>query len=125
MKKNILFFAACILFFLTSCESNLYLKWTKGRYISHFEHFIDSVEEDYTDFKKEEDWSKSDEAFASFNEEQYELYRHVLNDYEKDKVNQLSGKYKAMKFKFYGERTMDGIKSFGSELKGFLEEITE
>lgn len=124
-KSTLLFFASITLLFISGCNSDGYLKATKGRYIARFEKFIDKTEAESKDFEKDKDWEEPDETFRQLTEEEHDRFAAVLTPEEEAKINRLMGKYVGIKAKYMARRAKEGIKGLINAGKGVLEGIKE
>jgi len=104
--------AISILFSITlnSCES-----YQRDSYLGDFNHFIDKIEKKGNSFG-EKDWQNADIEFKSLSEDEYEKFKNNLTEEQNSKINDLKGKYYALRIK-------QGIKEFGKGLKNSLEQI--
>ncbi len=112
MFRSFLF--AIILFFLLtlfSCES-----YQRNHYLSNFNHFIDKVENKGISYN-EKDWQDADNEFKNLSELEYDKYKNNLTEEQNSKINDLKGKYYALRIK-------QGMKEFGKDLKNGLEQIS-
>lgn len=107
-------FSFAILLFFTlifpSCES-----YQSRNYISNFDHFIDNVEKKSSTYN-EKDWQDADTEFKNLDEIEYDKFKNNLTEEQNSKINDLKGKYYALRIK-------QGIKDFGKNLKNSLEQI--
>ncbi len=102
-----------LLFFtvtLFSCES-----YQRNNYVSNFDHFIDNLETKSTTYN-DKDWQDADNEFKNLSEIEYDKYKTNLTEDQNSKINDLKGKYYALRIK-------QGIKEFGKGLKNSLEQI--
>jgi len=107
------FAIAILLFFsltLFSCES-----YQRNHYVSNFNHFIDKVENKASTFN-DKDWQDADTEFKNLSELEYDKFKNNLSEEQNSKINDLKGKYYALRIK-------QGIKEFGKGLKNGLEQI--
>ena len=111
MFRSFLF--AIMLFFsltLFSCES-----YQRNHYLSNFNHFIDKVENKGISYN-EKDWQDADNEFKNLSELEYDKYKKNLTEEQNSKINDLKGKYYALRIK-------QGIKELGKGLKNSLEQL--
>ena len=107
-------FAVALFFFfsltLFSCES-----YQRNNYVSNFDHFIDKIENKYAAYN-DKDWQDADNEFNHLSEIEYDKFKNNLTEEQNSKINDLKGKYYAIRIK-------QGIKDFGKGLKNSLEQI--
>ena len=92
---------------LQSCES-------KKSYISKFDEFVSETSTNYKNFSETE-WAKADTTFAHFEKEYSNKWNKDLTPDENAHINELKGKYQALKVK-------SGIKDIKNELNDIIEQ---
>ena len=92
---------------LQSCES-------KKSYISKFDEFVSETSTNYKNFSETE-WAKADSTFAHFEKEYSNKWNKDLTPDENAHINELKGKYQALKLK-------SGIKDIKNELNDIIEQ---
>ena len=107
LKFTILIFLIITFF---SCES-----YQRNNYVSNFKQFVDKVENKASTYN-DKDWQDADNEFKNLSEVEYNKYENDLTEEQNSKINDLKGKYYALRIK-------QGIKAFGKELKNSLEQI--
>ena len=108
-----------ILFSLFSCKN-----MNKESYISNYELFVNKVElnsENYT----LNDWSKNDSLFEIYSVNLFNEYESQLTSEERDKINNLTGKYTGLRISNIGKDIYKSIEDFSSQFESMLETITE
>jgi hypothetical protein len=108
-----------ILFSLFSCKN-----MTKESYISNYELFINKVElnsENYT----LNDWSKKDSLFEIYSVNLFNEYKSQLTSEERNKINNLTGKYTGLRISNFGKDIYKSIEDFGSQFESMFETISE
>ena len=108
-----------ILFSLFSCQN-----MTKESYITNYELFVNEVElnsENYT----LNDWSKKDSLFEIYSVNLFNEYKSQLTSEERNKINNLTGKYTGLRISNFGKDIYKSIEDFGSQFESMLETISE
>ena len=108
-----------ILFSLFSCKN-----MNKESYISNYELFVNKVElnsENYT----LNDWSKNDSLFEIYSVNLFNEYESQLTSEERDKINNLTGKYTGLRISNFGKDIYKSIEDFGAQFESMLETISE
>ena len=108
-----------ILFSLFSCKN-----MTKESYISNYELFVNKVElnsENYT----LNDWSKKDSLFEIYSVNLFNEYKSQLTSEERNKINNLTGKYTGLRISNFGKDIYKSIEDFGSQFESMFETISE
>ena len=116
MKLNLfaIFIGGIIL--LQSCE-------TKKSYISKFDEFISETSDNYKNFS-EKDWVRVDSTFALLENDGLNKWRNELTPDESKHVNELKGKYYALKVKAGVEGVKNGLNDLIDKTDSFLKELT-
>jgi hypothetical protein len=91
MFRNVYYLAFFILLF-SSCEF-----YTKKVYITTLDTFIIETNNNYKDFTNK-DWNEADSLYNNFQTDYREI-RSELSGEESARINQLLGKYQAMRIK--------------------------
>jgi len=106
------FFTILLFFTITFCSCESY---QRNNYISKFDYFIDKVEKRSSTYN-EKDWQDADSEFKNLNDIEYEKFKNNLTNEQNSKINDLKGKYLAIRIK-------QGIKDYGKGLKNSIELI--
>ena len=116
MKLNLfaIFIGGIIL--LQSCE-------TKKSYISKFDEFVSETSSNYKNFS-EKDWVRVDSTFALLENDGLNKWRNELTPDESKHVNELKGKYYALKVKAGFEGVKNGLNDLIDQTDSFLKELT-
>ena len=107
MKPYLLLSIFGLAFLFQSCES-------KKSYISKFDEFVSETSTNYKNFSETE-WAKADSTFAHFEKEYSNKWNKDLTPDENAHINELKGKYQALKLK-------SGIKDIKNELNDIIEQ---
>ena len=108
-----------ILFSLFSCKN-----MTKESYISNYESFVNKVELNYENFSLN-DWSEKDSLFEIYSINLFNEYESQLTSEERNKINNLTGKYTGLRVSNLGKDIFKSIEDFGSQFESMLETISE
>ncbi len=118
--RYFLFFA--FLLSLTACTT--IKEWKKMRYLTRFESFLLRIDAASLQFASE-DWAKADIEFQKLARVDYNYYENQLSVSERAHVNQLCGRYMALKVKFYGQLNREKIEDLINKGAGFIEELVK
>ena len=100
---------------MTACMS-------KVSYLSDFDKFITKTTEKAPSYSAK-DWSIADSIFLDFAKVKYNKYSDKLNEKEKAKVLELSGKYVAIRVKGGVNTFIESIKGLGTAADSFMKEL--
>ena len=111
------FFASILGLFLIlqSCES-------KKSYISKFDEFVSETSTNYKNFSETE-WAKADSTFAHFEKEYSNKWNKDLTSDENAHINELKGKYQALKVKAALKDMKKEVNDIIEQSKSFVEEL--
>ena len=111
------FFASILGLFLIlqSCES-------KKTYISKFDEFVSETSTNYKNFSETE-WAKADSTFAHFEKEYSNKWNKDLTTDENAHINELKGKYQALKVKSGIEDMKNELNDIIEQSKSFVKEL--
>ena len=101
-----------LLLIVQSCES-------KKSYISEFDEFVSETSTNYKKFS-DKDWAKADTTFAHFEARDYPKWQSELTKEEFSHVNELIGKYQALKVKSSLNDLKDGVNNFMEQTGAFI-----
>ena len=116
MKPYLLLTIFGLAFLFQSCES-------KKTYISKFDEFVSETSTNYKNFS-ETDWAKADTTFAHFENEYSNKWNKDLTADENTRINELKGKYQALKVKAGLLDLKKGVNDLIEQSKSFVEELT-
>lgn len=115
MNKCAVFLMLC-LFILSGCNSSV-------AYLNDFENFISKLETDYTDYNEDE-WIAAEERFDELSRDRLEKVRKNLTEVDMKRVNELIGKYRAIRIKKGFTDIKSGVKDVlqqgSAAIKGLL-----
>ena len=102
------------------------------RYIKRFEEFIQQVEEKGNEYNQTQ-WEEKDKKFKKYSEIYFERFKDDLSRDQKDKINQLRGKYVGLKarytteqqFKAFKKKLQKTIDQMKGAIEGFLPDSLE
>ena len=100
---------------LTACMS-------KENYLSDFDNFVSKTAAK-TSSSSKDDWSISDSMFLDFAKVKYDKFSSKLNEKDKAKVLELTGKYAALRVKSGANQFLESIKGFGIATESFIKEL--
>ena len=100
---------------LQSCES-------KKSYISKFDEFVSETSTNYKNFSETE-WAKADSTFAHFEKEYSNKWNKDLTTDENAHINELKGKYQALKVKSGIEDMKNELNDIIEQSKSFVKEL--
>ena len=116
MKSYFFAFILGLFLILQSCES-------KKTYISKFDEFVSETSTNYKIFS-EKDWVRVDSTFALLENDGLNKWRNELTPDESKHVNELKGKYYALKVKAGFEGVKNGLNDLIDQTDSFLKELT-
>ena len=116
MKSYFFAFFLGLFLILQSCES-------KKSYISKFDEFVSETSTNYKNFSETE-WAKADTTFAHFENEYSNKWNKDLTADENTRINELKGKYQALKVKAGLLDLKKGVNDLIEQSKSFVEELT-
>lgn len=116
--------------FVTSCDQVPPLN--KKMYMERFEKFLQEVEKKGEELKKDQ-WEEKDKKFRKYSEVYFERFKDELSTEEKDKINQLRGKYVGLKaryttkkqFNVFKKKLQNTIDQMKGAIEGFMPDSTE
>ena len=116
MKSYFFAYLVWLLLLLQSCES-------KQSCISKFDEFVSETStncKNYTDT----DWAKADTTFAQFEKDCLYKWDKDLTADENARINELKGKYQAIKVKAGLLDLKNGLNNLLEQSKSFVKELT-
>ena len=115
MKSYFFAFILGLFLILQSCES-------KKTYISKFDEFVSETSTNYKNFSEIE-WAKADTTFAHFENEFLNKWNNDLTSDENARINELKGKYQAIKIKAGLLDLKNGLNNLLEQSKSFVKEL--
>jgi hypothetical protein len=118
MKAKYLFFYLLVSFsILVSCNSN------KVKYQNDIESVINKADK-RPEKMTQNDWELADQKMEKFKED-FEMKKDQMTREERDKANELIGKYTAVKLKGFGNELKETISDFGKQMEGVIKELSD
>ena len=108
-----------LFFVFISCNN-----MNKETYVTSYEQFINSIDSNSENYSQIQ-WQKNDSIFEYYSVELFNLYEDQLTSEERQKINNLTGKYAGLRFSDLGKDIYRGIKDFGTQFESMLETINE
>ena len=96
---------------------------SKKTYISKFDEFVSETSSNCKDFS-EKDWAKVDTTFAHLENEDLKKWQNELTPDESKHINELKGKYYALKVKAGFKDLKNGLNDLIDQTGSFLKELT-
>ena len=115
VKSYFLFFITGIFFILQSCES-------KQSFMSKFDVFVTETSTNYTNYSGT-DWAKADTTFAQFEKDCLYKWDKDLTADENARINELKGKYLAIKVKAGLIDLKNGLNDLLEQSESFVKEL--
>lgn len=92
----------------------------KNSYINDYTDFIDDISLSGEDFT-EKQWLEADSRYEIYSTDSYKKYKDELSSEERNRVNQLTGEYVALRALNLGKGIISDINDFGMQLEGMVE----
>lgn len=119
MKSKILFIISVVLLLQAqACNNN---SLTKSGYVSDLENWISDLKTNYKYFK-DADWSRVQSEFKNL-EESGVKFKEEFTEAERERVDNLMGKYYGVVAKHKCNELKDQIKSMVDKAEGMFEEL--
>jgi len=115
MNKVVLIFIALLTFSCSFFDN-------KNTYIEDYSEFINEVSISVENFSDKE-WSDSDSLYLLYSTDYYEKYKDELTKHERNKVNQLTGEYIALRAVSIGKGIVSDIEDFGIQMESMIETV--
>lgn len=94
----------------------------KNTYIEDYTKFINDLSISGENFSDKQ-WSDSDSLYLLYSTDYYEKYKHELTKNERNRVNQLTGEYIALRAVSVGKGILSGIEDFGIQMESMFEKV--
>jgi hypothetical protein len=118
MRAIYLFFYLLISFsILVSCNAN------KVKYQNDIESIINKADKS-PEKMSQNDWELAYQKMEKFKED-FELKKDQMTREERDKANELMGKYTAVRLKGFGNELKETISDFGKQMEGVMKELSD
>jgi hypothetical protein len=115
MNKVVLIFIALLTFSCSFFDN-------KNTYIEDYSEFINEVSISGENFSDKQ-WSDSDSLYLLYSTNYYEKYKDELTKNERNKVNQLTGEYIALRAVSIGKGIVSDIEDFGIQMESMIEKV--
>lgn len=96
---------------------------SKDSYISNFDSFVTRTSANYKGYD-EKAWVNADTTFVHFQNRDYQKWESKLTPQESARVNELIGKYQALKIKAGINQFNSGINGLLHQADSFIKELT-
>jgi hypothetical protein len=119
MKKMANVFFLGLVLFVTSCDGIS----ASSRNVKKLENIVEKVDKNYKKYT-DKDWEQTD---AKIEQISIDIEQHP-EDYSPEtmeKINNMIGKYQALKLKKGLNSIQDALKNFGQQMEGAIKEITD
>jgi hypothetical protein len=116
MFRNV-YYIVFVSIFLTSCKF-----YTKKTYISKLDTFIIETNNNYKNYTNH-DWNEADSLYNNLQAD-YKEIRSELTDDESTRINNLLGKYQAIKLKSEVINIKTDLNNMMQQANSFIKEIT-
>jgi hypothetical protein len=119
MKKisNVLFLGLVV--FITSCDGIS----PSSRNVKKLENIVEKVDKNYKKYT-EKDWEQTDAKIEQISND-IEQNPEDYSPETMEKINNMIGKYQALKLKKGLNSIQDALKNFGQQMEGAIKEITD
>lgn len=94
----------------------------KSSYIEDYSDFINKVSISGENFSDQQ-WSDSDSLYLLYSRDCYEKYKDELTKNERNRVNQLTGEYIALRAVSFGKGILSDIEDFGIQMESMIEKV--
>ena len=115
MNKVVLIFIALLTFSCSFFDN-------KNTYIEDYSEFINEVSISGENFSDKQ-WSDSDSLYLLYSTNYYDKYKDELTKNERNKVNQLTGEYIALRAVSVGKGFVSDIEDFGIQMESMIEAV--
>jgi hypothetical protein len=95
---------------------------SKKTYISKFDEFVSKTSSNCKDFT-EKDWAEADSTFAHLENDDLKKWKNELTPDESKHINELKGKYYALKVKDGLIDLKNGLKDLEEQGESFVKEL--
>ncbi len=102
---------------LCSCNMN------KVKYQTDIESVVKKAKNNVGELTQK-DWELADQKIEKFKED-FELKKDQMTKEERDKANELMGRYAGIRLKGIGNQLKETISDFGKQMEGAMKELTD
>ena len=114
--------AVMVLLLIVSCNSGPV--FTKGQYISKFETFVSTTENNYMAYEPDA-WKKANAQFKELSETDYVRFEKELTADERLKIDRLIGRYYSFVAKYQAAQVQEKLKRIYNQAEGFIENLSK
>ena len=107
-----------ILLFLSSCSFE-----SKKSFINGFDTFLVKTSDNYKNYD-DKAWASSDTTFSHYINQDYEKWKSELTSEESAHINELAGRYHAIKIKAGIKDFKNGVNDLMEQTGAFIKELT-
>jgi len=93
------------------------------KYQSDLESVVKKAKEDASNLS-EKDWELADQKLEKFKED-FDLKKDIMTKAEREKANELIGKYAAVRLKGWGKELKETISDYGKQIEGAIKELSD
>jgi hypothetical protein len=119
MKKMMNVFFLGLALFVTSCDGIS----ASSRNVKKLENIVEKVDKNYNKYT-EKDWEQTDAKIEQISND-IEQNPEDYSPEKIEKINNMIGKYQALKLKKGLNSFQDALKNFGQQMEGAIKEITD
>ncbi len=119
MKKIANVFFLGLVLFVTSCDGIS----ASGRNVKKLENIVEKVDKNYKKYT-DKDWEQTDAKIEQISND-IEQHPEDYSPETMEKINNMIGKYQALKLKKGLNSIQDALKNFGQQMEGAIKEITD
>ncbi len=119
MKKIANVFFLGLVLFVTSCDGIS----ASGRNVKKLENIVEKADKNYKKYT-DKDWEQTDAKIEQISND-IEQHPEDYSPETMEKINNMIGKYQALKLKKGLNSIQDALKNFGQQMEGAIKEITD
>jgi Skp family chaperone for outer membrane proteins len=119
MKKMANVFILGLVLFVTSCDGIS----ASSRNVKKLENIVEKVDKNYKKYT-DKDWEQTDAKIEQISND-IEQHPEDYSPETMEKINNMIGKYQALKLKKGLNSFQDALKNFGQQMEGAIKEITD
>jgi|LauGreDrversion4_2_1035121.scaffolds.fasta_scaffold428248_1 DNA-nicking Smr family endonuclease len=119
MKKMANVFFLGLVLFVTSCDGIS----ASSRNVKKLENIVEKVDKNYKKYT-DKDWEQTDAKIEQISND-IEQHPEDYSPETMEKINNMIGKYQALKLKKGLNSIQDALKNFGQQMEGAIKEITD
>ncbi len=119
MKKMANVFFLGLVLFVTSCDGIS----ASSRNVKKLENIVEKADKNYKKYT-DKDWEQTDAKIEQISND-IEQHPEDYSPETMEKINNMIGKYQALKLKKGLNSIQDALKNFGQQMEGAIKEITD